>query len=418
MIGPRFYRTAADQGSARAQYNIGTCYKNGFGVDQDDTEAAKWYRLAADQGDADAQYSLGVCYELGEGLDKDEVEAVRLYRLSAEQGNALAQYNLGNCYRFGRGVDKDEVEAARFFFVSAEQGNVKALCKLGFFYEKGLGVDQDDKQAAKWYRLAADQGNAVAQYNLGACYDQGRGVKQDYAEAARLFQLSADQDDVDAQANLGYLYFEGHGVQRNCDTALHLFRRSGETCCWVVDAIEQIDKSASELLDKKTDAQRVMIEAGESVFGQTLDGTGDYALHVAAREMQPDTVALLFDHPSFDDLVLRANTVGELPCDVVSAGNPAKAQSREARALRSILSVSRRTRAACVLWCFEILCNVAPERLLACIPQDIVREIVQYVMPPVAPGSLLCGVTTLLTSPSAWPRPCLATVSQVVAPSH
>ena len=36
-------------------------YDNGEGVPQDYAEAVKWYRLAAEQGDARAQYNLGLC---------------------------------------------------------------------------------------------------------------------------------------------------------------------------------------------------------------------------------------------------------------------------------------------------------------------------------------------------------------------
>ena len=34
----------------RAQFNLGTCYEEGTGVRQDDTEAVKWFRLAAEGG--------------------------------------------------------------------------------------------------------------------------------------------------------------------------------------------------------------------------------------------------------------------------------------------------------------------------------------------------------------------------------
>ena len=68
----------------------------------------RWYRLAAEQGDASAQYNLGGMYANGEGVLKDEAEAVRWYRMAANQGNASAQYNLGAMYANGRGVLKDE----------------------------------------------------------------------------------------------------------------------------------------------------------------------------------------------------------------------------------------------------------------------------------------------------------------------
>jgi len=43
-------------------------YQFGRGVFQDDAEAVKWYRLAAEQGDANAQFNLGGMYEDGEGV--------------------------------------------------------------------------------------------------------------------------------------------------------------------------------------------------------------------------------------------------------------------------------------------------------------------------------------------------------------
>jgi uncharacterized protein len=63
-------------------------YKNGNGVVQDYAEAVKWYRLAAEQGYADAQYNLGLMYDYGNGVVQDYAEAVKWYRLAAEQGNA------------------------------------------------------------------------------------------------------------------------------------------------------------------------------------------------------------------------------------------------------------------------------------------------------------------------------------------
>jgi TPR repeat protein len=63
------YRLAANQGHAGAQCNLGNCYMDGTGVDQDHTVAVRWYRLAADQGYANAECNLGVCYAKGTGVD-------------------------------------------------------------------------------------------------------------------------------------------------------------------------------------------------------------------------------------------------------------------------------------------------------------------------------------------------------------
>ena len=65
------------------------CYDNGQGVAKDDAEAVKWYRKAAEQNDAWAQFNLGYCYANGQGVAKDKVEAVKWYRKAAEQNYAV-----------------------------------------------------------------------------------------------------------------------------------------------------------------------------------------------------------------------------------------------------------------------------------------------------------------------------------------
>ena len=47
----------------------------GQGVPQDNAQAAAWFRKAAEQGDADAQYTLGELNVLGQGVPQDWAEA-------------------------------------------------------------------------------------------------------------------------------------------------------------------------------------------------------------------------------------------------------------------------------------------------------------------------------------------------------
>ena len=85
----KWYRKAAEQGLALAQYNLGVSYANGLGVSQNYTEAVKWYRKAAEQGYAAAQYNLGRCYANGQGVPQSFTEAEKWYRKAAEQGFIL-----------------------------------------------------------------------------------------------------------------------------------------------------------------------------------------------------------------------------------------------------------------------------------------------------------------------------------------
>jgi hypothetical protein len=162
----RLLRPLAEQGHARAQFNLGVAYANGRGVPQDHAEAVKWWRLAAE---------------------------VKWWRLAAEQGLANAQFNLGVAYHLGKGVPQDHAEAVKWWRLAAEQGEAQAQAHLGIMYDKGLGVPQDHAEAVKWFRLAAEQGYALAQLNLGALYANGQGVPQDSVQAHMWFYLAASQ---------------------------------------------------------------------------------------------------------------------------------------------------------------------------------------------------------------------------------
>ena len=57
---------------ARAQFSVGQMYYMGQGVLRDNAQADAWYRKAADQGFAYAQFDLGAAYEDGRlGVSQD-----------------------------------------------------------------------------------------------------------------------------------------------------------------------------------------------------------------------------------------------------------------------------------------------------------------------------------------------------------
>lgn len=84
------WKPLAEQGNARAQYNIGILYYNGQGVPKSYINAAQWYRKAAEQGDAAAQYNLGGMYYKGIGVQQDLFMAQEWLGLAATTGYADA----------------------------------------------------------------------------------------------------------------------------------------------------------------------------------------------------------------------------------------------------------------------------------------------------------------------------------------
>ncbi|MBV56954.1 MAG: hypothetical protein CMQ12_10330 [Gammaproteobacteria bacterium] len=64
----------AEQGDADAQFNLGIMYTNGRGAPENDVEAVRWFRLAAEQGYARAQFRQGNATDLPSGAGKHRIE--------------------------------------------------------------------------------------------------------------------------------------------------------------------------------------------------------------------------------------------------------------------------------------------------------------------------------------------------------
>jgi len=72
--GAETLRPLAEQGQAKAQQLLGTCYDSGIGgVSQDYAEALKWCRKSAEQGYGDALANMGNMYAGGYGVPKNYV---------------------------------------------------------------------------------------------------------------------------------------------------------------------------------------------------------------------------------------------------------------------------------------------------------------------------------------------------------
>jgi len=69
-------------------------YENGWGGDKNNLTAVEWYRKAAEQGDAYAQFNLGGMYENGWGDDIYFSTTLQWYRKAAEEEHVDAQYNI------------------------------------------------------------------------------------------------------------------------------------------------------------------------------------------------------------------------------------------------------------------------------------------------------------------------------------
>ena len=147
-------RVKAAAGDVVAQFSLGAIlYYSG----QDPEQAIEWFRKAAAQQYAAAEFQMGQLYDFGLGLSQDDREALAWYRKAAEHGNPAAQRAVGIFNQKGKGVAPDVAEAARWYLRGAEGDDIRAQYLLAELYFNGNGLPRDYNAAYFWYSLAAGQ---------------------------------------------------------------------------------------------------------------------------------------------------------------------------------------------------------------------------------------------------------------------
>jgi uncharacterized protein len=177
----------AEKGCDGAQDMLGDIYaRGGHNVPQDYVQAVHWYRLAAEQGYAPAEYDLGVRYEYGEGVAQDYTQALGWIRKAADQGVAVAQFAMARIYLSGSGVAKDYQQALGWALKAADQGNAEAQFTAAIIYGSGApGVPRDMVQAYMWADLAVAR-YAPAQADRRAIAIKDRDIMGSELTAAHL----------------------------------------------------------------------------------------------------------------------------------------------------------------------------------------------------------------------------------------
>ena len=96
-------------------------YEDGFGVQQNYKTAVYYYRLAARNGYAEAQFNLAKLLEKGKGVKRDDAEAFQWYWRAANKGLASAQDKVSEMYTTGQGVAADPERAYFWSMLAAKQ---------------------------------------------------------------------------------------------------------------------------------------------------------------------------------------------------------------------------------------------------------------------------------------------------------
>lgn len=213
-----------DQHDAEVQYQLGLCYLNGDGTEQDGQKAEKWLRLAASQGHPEAEELLSSTASKPAGHPPLTSGTLPEWCMAAEEGDAEAQYQVA--VYFLSQDPPETAEALRYLKASSGQGDARACLLLA----KQL-LPTDPSTAVAYLRNAADCNLPEADRLLAQCYAEGRGVAQEPEKAEQYFVHSAQTGGSDEMIDLAVRFAAGDGVPASMGKAMrwvHQAQSAGE----------------------------------------------------------------------------------------------------------------------------------------------------------------------------------------------
>jgi TPR repeat protein len=231
-----FIQKSASVGCGLGLANLGFCYQQGLGVEQNLHEACRLFeqasqlhcpeghfRLAetirgANLSVAKELYSKGArklhpicCLRLAQLLqaENNNDKAVRVLREAADMN-----VSEGLC-AYGRAIEEvNPAGAYSYYFKAYEKSYPEGIYCLGRCFELGIGVPVNLVSARDLYSQAANGRNANAYYMLGLWYlygNPGAGIMRDPEGGRQRLQIAAELGSEDARRLLG------GGVQPNLE---------------------------------------------------------------------------------------------------------------------------------------------------------------------------------------------------------
>jgi TPR repeat protein len=141
---------------------------------------AHYFKLAADQGFAEAQYHCALCLIIGNIVDRNLATVFRYLKLSAENGNRKGQFAIAWMAEHGIGafssIDFDT--AIRYYEQCSNDSAAGSVC-FGCCLQLGLGIPIDFTIAAELLKRAAYFDDKNGLNSFSCCLEQGRDVDID-----------------------------------------------------------------------------------------------------------------------------------------------------------------------------------------------------------------------------------------------
>ena len=177
-----------------AQYMLGICYENGYGITKSYPQACKWYEKACINANNDITNAISKetrqkWMEYIDELDNKKIAAAQIACMTecAENGDVDSQKWLIDLYRFGdMYIEPDYKKVAYWAEKAAENGDVRSMSKIGCMYYYGSGVETNHKKSFYWLEKASSQGDYSSAMLLGEYYKS----QKQYKTAAQWYRQS------------------------------------------------------------------------------------------------------------------------------------------------------------------------------------------------------------------------------------
>ena len=250
--------------------------------------ALKWIESAANDGCADAQFEMGTILRNGEyGRFRNEFEAVKWFSEAAKKDHAGSLAMMGWYHLLGKaGVPKDETKAMDFIHRAADKDNGVGLLLLGVAYQYGeLGVEKDVDRAEELFRKAAGKGALMAKSQLALLLletsaERGGAVRK---EGVSLLREAVEEGVSEAQREYGRILLFGlYGVPADASTGLSLLQSAAKDDDDIVQYILArclLGEESVDVTRDDRDGVKWLKSAAENNYAEAQVLLGDLLLH-------------------------------------------------------------------------------------------------------------------------------------------
>ncbi|MGN7437331.1 MAG: tetratricopeptide repeat protein [Alcanivorax sp.] len=245
-------QSRADNGDARAMYELGVFYMHGVDMPANNDKALKWlkraydngevkaflvtsnllesteqfealkewYEIIAIKGDKNAAYNLANMYYIGEHTPQDYNEARKWYKFAADKDHTMAQYWYAvSTVKVTEGItSNDYMIAGEYLGMAAEKGYPHAQNALSYYEQECVKYEKKWNIRKYIYSclLAIHSDNGAVNYAVGYAFVNGwYNLRKTTKDGFLHLEKAAQSGNLKAQMKLSELYENGKGTDKS-----------------------------------------------------------------------------------------------------------------------------------------------------------------------------------------------------------